>query len=138
MEPRSVFWRTQWALPGAPGWTLSGYSRAMFRTGFHVGGLNVLLDGGPQRHAPVAAAFITHTHGDHIASLPFTLLRAPGQGGARRGLHACRQALPCDPRRAGPAPESGARAWRARARARARARRGLHACRQALPCDPRA
>lgn len=35
-----------------------------------------MLDAGPQCHSHPSQIFITHTHGDHIACLPFTLIGA--------------------------------------------------------------
>jgi ribonuclease Z len=93
MEPRSIFWNTVKNLPGTP-WTISGYSRAAYRSAFYVTGINVMLDAGPQSFKRPEHILITHTHGDHIAELPFTLIRKiiPGvaqspptkQGGERK------------------------------------------------------
>lgn len=33
-----------------------------------------MLDSGPQLHKRPDHIFVTHTHGDHIANLPFTLI----------------------------------------------------------------
>lgn len=74
MDPRRVFWKKVFPLPGTQ-WTLSGYSRSAYRTGFYVGGLDIMLDGGPQSFQTPDHIFITHTHGDHIAELPFTMIK---------------------------------------------------------------
>jgi len=74
MEPRNVFWKKELIIKGTS-WTISGYSRAAFRTGFFIKGLNCMLDAGPQLHKNPESVFITHTHGDHIANLPFTMIR---------------------------------------------------------------
>lgn len=79
MEPRNVFWKTEFKLPNTQ-WTLSGYSRSAYRSGFYVHGLNIMLDGGPQSFKKPDNVFITHCHGDHIAELPFTMIQdVPGE-----------------------------------------------------------
>lgn len=62
-----------WKIPGTP-WEICGYSRAAYRTGFYISALDLLLDAGPQHFARPSTIMITHTHGDHIANLPFTLI----------------------------------------------------------------
>jgi len=74
MEPRLVFWETEFKLPGTS-WTISGYSRSAYRSGFYISGLNIMLDGGPQCFKKPEYIFITHTHGDHVAELPFTMIQ---------------------------------------------------------------
>lgn len=54
--------------------TIKGYSRAAFRTGFYIHELGIMLDAGPQNFNKPDHIFITHTHGDHVAELPFTLI----------------------------------------------------------------
>eukprot|EP01104_Vermistella_antarctica_P001547 TRINITY_DN1160_c0_g1_i1.p1 TRINITY_DN1160_c0_g1~~TRINITY_DN1160_c0_g1_i1.p1 ORF type:complete len:337 (+),score=51.90 TRINITY_DN1160_c0_g1_i1:465-1475(+) len=54
--------------------TLTGYSRAAFRTGFYIPELGIMLDAGPQSFTHPSHIFITHGHGDHVAELPFTLI----------------------------------------------------------------
>lgn len=73
MEPRAVFWKTEFKIPGTP-WIMSGYSRSAYRTGFFIHGLNIMLDAGPQSFKKPDHIFITHCHGDHIAELPFTMI----------------------------------------------------------------
>mmetsp|Transcript_5778 Transcript_5778/g.5972 ORF Transcript_5778/g.5972 Transcript_5778/m.5972 type:complete len:369 (-) Transcript_5778:56-1162(-) len=67
-------WKQKWSLPTSPLWTLTGFSRAAYRTGFYIPELDIMLDAGPQNFNHPSHIFITHTHGDHIASLPFTLI----------------------------------------------------------------
>ena len=74
MDARVIFWKTEFLIPGTQ-WTLSGYSRSAYRSGFYVNGLNIMLDGGPQSFKKPDNIFITHTHGDHIAELPFTMIQ---------------------------------------------------------------
>jgi len=75
MEPMKVFWKKKYMIKNSPQWEISGYSRSGYRTGFYVNGLNILLDAGPQCFKKPEHIFITHSHGDHIANLPFTLIR---------------------------------------------------------------
>ena len=74
MEPRKVFWRKNYLVKNSPQWTISGYSRSAFRTGFYINSLDIMLDAGPQCFKKPKHIFITHSHGDHIANLPFTLI----------------------------------------------------------------
>lgn len=55
-------------------YTLRGYSRAAFRTGFYIPELGIMLDAGPQNFNKPSHIFITHCHADHVAELPFTLI----------------------------------------------------------------
>ena len=78
MEPRKVFWRKNYLVKNSPQWTISGYSRSAFRTGFYINSLDIMLDAGPQCFKKPNHIFITHSHGDHIANLPFTLIGEEG------------------------------------------------------------
>lgn len=73
MEGKPIYER--WSLPKTA-WTITGFSRAAYRTGFYIPELQILLDAGPQSisHTNPKHIFITHTHGDHIAALPFTMI----------------------------------------------------------------
>lgn len=53
---------------------LAGYSRCAYRTGFILRSLNLGFDGGPPLSKSIRNFLITHTHADHIASLPFTII----------------------------------------------------------------
>jgi ribonuclease Z len=72
MEARLAHWKNSIKITNDL--TLTGYSRAAYRTGFFVKELNIMLDAGPQCFKKPKDIFITHTHGDHIASLPLTLI----------------------------------------------------------------
>lgn len=74
MEARKAHWKQSWSIPGTP-WTILGYSRAAYRTGFFIPQLNIMLDAGPQNFNNPDHIFITHTHCDHIACLPYTMIR---------------------------------------------------------------
>jgi ribonuclease Z len=74
MEPKKMFWKTELLIPGTP-WILSGYSRSAYRTGFFISGLDIMLDAGPQSFRKPGSIFITHTHADHIAELPLSLIQ---------------------------------------------------------------
>ena len=58
----------------ANGYTISGNSVAGVRTSFRIHDLNILLDAGHQCFNKIQDIFITHTHADHIASLPLMVL----------------------------------------------------------------
>lgn len=73
MEPRKVFWKKEYTIKGTQ-WNVKGYSRAAFRTGFFVNGIDIMLDAGPQSFKKPNHIFVTHTHADHIGNIPFTLL----------------------------------------------------------------
>jgi ribonuclease Z len=74
MEPRKVFWKKNYLIKNSPGWEICGYSRSSFRTGFYINGLNIMLDAGPLCFKKPDHIFITHSHADHIANLPLTLI----------------------------------------------------------------
>lgn len=63
-----------WNIPGTP-WDIVGYSRACYRTGFYIRHLDMMIDAGPQKSGNPKTILITHCHGDHIANIPFTLIR---------------------------------------------------------------
>lgn len=67
------YWNKSWKIPGTS-WIIEGYSRAAYRTGFFIKELNLMLDAGPQRFDRPEHIMITHTHGDHIAELAFTMI----------------------------------------------------------------
>ena len=87
-DPRRAYFRTpatgQFTIPNTLSWTLCGYSIAADRTGFYCKELDLLFDAGPQHLGKPATVLVTHGHGDHVASLPFTLImhnaddQAPG------------------------------------------------------------
>ena len=74
MEARKVFWKRTYLIEKTPQWSITGYSRSAFRTGFYVNGLNIMLDAGPQCFKKPDHIFVTHPHADHIANLPLTLI----------------------------------------------------------------
>lgn len=55
-------------------YNITGESTAGMRTSFYVNELKILLDAGHQCYNKVQDIFITHTHADHIASLPIMIL----------------------------------------------------------------
>ncbi|KNC86869.1 hypothetical protein SARC_01015 [Sphaeroforma arctica JP610] len=77
---RKAHWQKIWSIPNTP-WTIKGYSRSAYRTGFIIPELNVMLDAGPQHFSTPHTVLVTHAHIDHIANLPLTLI-----GDAESGL----------------------------------------------------
>ncbi|CAB9514392.1 Inherit from COG: Zinc phosphodiesterase [Seminavis robusta] len=76
MDPLKVkmsHWQKKLVIPGTP-WDICGYSRSAYRTGFYIAALDMLLDAGPQHFGNPTHILITHTHIDHCACLPFTLI----------------------------------------------------------------
>lgn len=70
------FWSgASWNIPGTS-WSIIGYSRASYRTGFYIKELDLMIDAGPQKSGNPKNILITHCHGDHIANIPFTLIDA--------------------------------------------------------------
>ncbi len=66
-----------WNIPETP-WSIIGYSRACYRTGFYIKHLDLMIDAGPQKSGNPTTILITHCHGDHIANIPFTLINNEG------------------------------------------------------------
>lgn len=54
-------------------YTLKGFSIAALRTNFYIRELCIMLDGGLSADCSPDHIFITHSHTDHIANLPFHL-----------------------------------------------------------------
>lgn len=73
LKIKTVFWQKESVIPNTP-WKIRGYSRSAFRTGFYLPDLDLMLDAGPQNFNHPSTIMITHTHIDHIASLPFTMI----------------------------------------------------------------
>jgi ribonuclease BN (tRNA processing enzyme) len=59
---------------GTTRWTLSGNSVAGIRTAFQIPELKIQLDAGYQSFNKISDIFITHSHADHVASLPLIIL----------------------------------------------------------------
>lgn len=74
LQYKHLYWQKKWTIPNTPSWNIVGYSRCAYRTGFYIPELNIMLDAGPQNFNNPNHIFITHSHLDHIALLPFTLL----------------------------------------------------------------
>ena len=55
-------------------YTLQGFSVAGFRTNFYIKELSIMLDAGISSPYSPTHIFVTHSHSDHIASIPFHLL----------------------------------------------------------------
>jgi ribonuclease Z len=70
---KGVFWEKIFKIPKTS-WTIKGYSRSAYRTGFFIPELSIMLDAGPQCFSQPNWVFITHTHIDHIACLPLTMI----------------------------------------------------------------
>ena len=81
--PQFEYFKQRWVVPYA-GWTLTGHSRAMERTGFVLHEIGVVLDAGvdlPLQSSLAGsgprAIFVSHGHIDHMNALP-ALLRHTG------------------------------------------------------------
>ena len=72
-------WDIKFKLPNTQ-WTLTGFSKAAYRTCFYIPELNIMFDAGNQHACIPDHIFITHTHADHIASLPLTMLNSINNG----------------------------------------------------------
>ena len=73
MDSLYSVWKNKRTMDGT-GFSLAGESIAGIRTSFYCPELKVQLDAGFQNFNKVTDIFITHTHADHIASLPLILL----------------------------------------------------------------
>ena len=54
-------------------YTIKGFSIAALRTNFFIKELNIMLDAGISSNSNPDYIFVTHTHSDHSANLPFHL-----------------------------------------------------------------
>ena len=70
---KQLFWERKKKIPGTP-WEICGYSRSAYRTGFYIAALDMMLDAGPQNFNKPEHILITHTHIDHLACLPLTMI----------------------------------------------------------------
>lgn len=70
---KTVHWQEERIIPGTP-WKIRGYSRSAYRTGFYIPDLDMMLDAGPQNFNKPKHILITHTHIDHIACLPLSMI----------------------------------------------------------------
>lgn len=66
-------WKNNNKLGNGP-WSISGNSIAGIRTAFQIPELKIQLDAGYQSFNQVSEIFITHSHADHINSLPLIIL----------------------------------------------------------------
>lgn len=84
---KSMWWQGSWKIPDTP-WHIRGYSRSAFRTGFYVPELSMMLDAGPQNFNKPDHILITHTHADHVAGLPMTMIaRTPSDVHGNHQFH---------------------------------------------------
>lgn len=77
LKMKVIYWQKNWKIPKSS-WSICGFSRSAFRTGFYIPELNLMLDAGPQNFNKPDFILVTHTHVDHIANLPLTLIGDPG------------------------------------------------------------
>lgn len=78
LKLKVIYWQKNWKIPQTC-WSICGYSRSAYRTGFYIPELQLMLDAGPQNFNKPKYILITHTHIDHIACLPLTLIGDPGE-----------------------------------------------------------
>jgi ribonuclease Z len=76
MLARKAFWNKEYKFDNNKT-SITGYSRCAFRTGFYIPKYKMMLDAGPQCFNKPEHIFITHTHSDHIANLPLTMIGDP-------------------------------------------------------------
>ena len=93
MEPLKVYWKKEFQIPNTQ-WTIRGYSRSAFRTAFYIKELDILLDGGPHCSRRPKQIYITHTHADHIAELPYTLMKEDGNSELKPIIFAPEEGIP--------------------------------------------
>jgi len=73
IDVRNGYWSKSWQIPGTI-YTICGYSRAAYRTGFYIKELKLMLDAGPQNFSSPESIMVTHKHDDHLAELALTLI----------------------------------------------------------------
>ena len=73
LQIKNIYWQKQWKIPGTS-WQICGFSRSAYRTGFYITELDLMLDAGPQNFSKPKTILITHSHIDHLACLPLTML----------------------------------------------------------------
>lgn len=73
LKIKSFYWKEERSIPGT-NWKIRGYSRSAYRTGFYIPDIKIMLDSGPPIFSNPKHIFITHTHLDHIISLPVNLI----------------------------------------------------------------
>jgi ribonuclease Z len=73
LKVKMAHWQKKMTIPGTP-WEICGFSRSAYRTGFYIASLDLMLDAGPQNFSHPSHILITHTHIDHCACLPLTLI----------------------------------------------------------------
>ena len=71
-------------------YTLQGFSVAGYRTNFYIKELGIMLDAGILAPFNATHIFITHSHADHIANIPFHLM---GKIQTRRTLYCPQSAV---------------------------------------------
>ena len=76
IKMKVMYWQKKWKIPNTS-WSICGYSRSAYRTGFYIPELNLMFDAGPQNVNKPEFILITHSHIDHIACLPMTLIEVP-------------------------------------------------------------
>lgn len=76
-KANNVFWEKKMTIPGTR-WEIKGFSIAAYRTAFYIPTLNIALDAGSQFNKRPDHVFVTHTHLDHILSLPMSMMGLRG------------------------------------------------------------